>query len=278
MNGEKIKELIEECDAVVIGAGAGLSTAAGVNYGSKDFAKLFPELVLNYHFTDMYTSSFYIFETEEERWSYWAKHIDYLCLSKRASSLYKKLYNLVKDKDYFVVTTNVDRQFIKAGFEEKRVFEVQGSLTKIQCARACHDKLYDDTKIIKEMIKENKNTKVPSHLVPKCPVCGGKMDINLRKNDFFVEDDEWNEHKRSYEEFLNKNKNRKLLFIELGVGFNTPGIIRFPFEELTHKYASAFLIRINDSNANIPYDIKHCAIGVKANIKKVIDEMVREEE
>ena len=162
-----IKEKIKEAEVIIIGAGAGLSTAAGVNYGTKDFDKNFPELVKHYEFTDMYTSSFYDFDTEEERWSYWAKHINYLCLSMETSDTYKKLFNLVKDKEYFVLTTNVDRQFLKAGFNSNNVFEIQGALTKIQCSKACHNKLYDDTEMIKEMLEKNEDIKIPSELVPK---------------------------------------------------------------------------------------------------------------
>ena len=265
-----IKEKINDVDVIIIGAGAGLSTAAGVNYGTKDFDKNFPELVKHYGFTDMYTSSFYDFDTEEERWSYWAKHINYLCIGMEASDTYKNLFNLVKDKEYFVLTTNVDRQFLKAGFDSNKVFEVQGALTKIQCSRACHNKLYDDTEIIKEMLKKNNNIKIPSELVPKCPVCGETMEVNLRKDNFFVEDDYWKEHSNNCEKFINDNKNKKILFLELGVGFNTPGIIRYPFEELTYKLPNAFLIRINDKYANVPNDIEDKAIGIQDDINKVI--------
>jgi NAD-dependent SIR2 family protein deacetylase len=269
----EIKEKIKNADAIVIGAGAGLSTAAGVNYGPTNFNILFPELVEHYHFTDMYTSSFYEFNTEEERWSYFAKHINYLCLSMDATETYKKLYELVKNKNYFVITTNVDRQFIKSGFDSKKVFEVQGALSKIQCAKACHNKLYDDTNIVKEMLKENVDVKIPSHLVPTCPVCGGAMEVNLRKDIFFVEDDYWEEHNTSYEDFLNENKNKKILFLELGAGFNTPGIIRYPFEELTKKLDNAFLVRINDKFANIPTELENKSIGIKDDINKVLESL-----
>ena len=265
-----IKEKINDVDVIIIGAGAGLSTAAGVNYGTKDFDKNFPELVKHYGFTDMYTSSFYDFDTEEERWSYWAKHINYLCIGMEASDTYKNLFNLVKDKEYFVLTTNVDRQFLKAGFDSNKVFEVQGALTKIQCSRACHNKLYDDTEMIKEMLEKNEDIKIPGELVPKCPVCGETMEVNLRKDNFFVEDDYWEEHSNNYEKFVNDNKDKKILFLELGVGFNTPGIIRYPFEELTYKLPNAFLIRINDKYANVPNDIEDKAIGIQDDINKVI--------
>jgi NAD-dependent SIR2 family protein deacetylase len=188
----------------------------------------------------------------------------------KATDTYKKLYEIVKNKNYFVITTNVDRQFIKAGFDSKKVFEVQGTLSKIQCSRACHNKLYDDTDMIKEMLNNNIDCKIPSKLVPKCPVCGKSMEVNLRKDNFFVEDDYWKEHNNFYEKFISDNKNKKILFLEFGAGFNTPGIIRYPFEELTYKLPNAFLIRINDKFADTPKFIKDKAIGVQDDINEVI--------
>jgi NAD-dependent SIR2 family protein deacetylase len=269
----EIKEKIKDADAIIIGAGAGLSTAAGVNYGTKNFSKLFPELVKTYGFTDMYTSSFYNFDTEEERWSYWAKHINYLCIGMKTTDTYKKLHELFKDKNYFIITTNVDRQFLKAGFDSKKVFEVQGALTKIQCTKACHNKLYDNTNLVKEMLKKDYNCKIPSSLVPKCPICGGTMEVNLRKDNFFIEDDYWEEHNNSYENFINENKDKKVLLIEFGVGFNTPGIIRYPFEGLTKNLDNAFLIRINDKFANVPNDILEKSIGIQNDINEILYEL-----
>lgn len=207
----KIKKLIKDADAIIIGAGAGLSTSAGINYGEKDFSKHFPELVKKYHMTDMYSSSFYKFKTEEERWSYWAKHIDYL-YNVEAKSVYKDLYNLVKDKNYFVITTNVDGQFLKSGFEKTKVFEVQGSLSKIQCSRACHNKLYDDLALVNKMLKEEYNCKIPKKLIPYCPNCGETMEVNLRKDEYFVEDDNWHKLHKNYEDFINKYKEKKFYY------------------------------------------------------------------
>jgi NAD-dependent SIR2 family protein deacetylase len=266
----KINKLIEESDAIIIGAGAGLSTAAGVNYGTYKFKDNFPELYQKYGFTDMYTSSFYEFSTEEERWSYWAKHINYLCHGMKSSNTYKMLYNLVKNKNYFVITTNVDQQFLKAGFKEDKIFEVQGSLTKMQCKYACHNKLYDNTKLVKEMLTKDKDCHIPQDLVPKCPVCGKDMDINLRKNEYFVEDDYWDKHNNLYEEFIKNNKAKKILFLELGAGFNTPGIIRYPFEDLTSRLKDAYLIRINDKYAKTPVNIKDKSLSIQLDINKVI--------
>ena len=270
-----ISEIIKNADAILIGAGAGLSTAAGVNYGPNGFKERFRELVDNYGFTDMYTSSFYNFKTQEEKWSYWAKHIDYLCIGMDASNTYKKLFDIVKQKEYFVITTNVDEQFLKAGFDEDRVFQIQGSLRKIQCSVACHDKLYDDTEMINKMLKENRDIRIPTKLVPICPVCKGTMDVNLRKDEYFVEDDYWKYHNEKYERFINNNSNKKLLLIELGAGFNTPGIIRFPFESMTYQFKNAFLIRVNDKYASINKEIEHKALSIKCDINEFIDNVIK---
>lgn len=268
----KIKKLIKDADAIIIGAGAGLSTSAGINYGEKDFSKHFPELVKKYHMTDMYSSSFYKFKTEEESWSYWAKHIDYL-YNVEAKSVYKDLYNLVKNKNYFVITTNVDGQFLKSGFEKTKVFEVQGSLSKIQCSRACHNKLYDDLALVNKMLKEEHNCKIPKKLIPYCPNCGETMEVNLRKDEYFVEDDNWHKLHKNYEDFINKYKDKKILLLELGVGFNTPGIIRFPFEEMTAEFRNTNLIRVNEKYLESFYEIENKMILIKDDCKNFITKL-----
>ena len=269
----KIKEMINKSDAIIIGAGAGLSTSAGIDYGPKNFKKNFPELVLKYRMTDMYTSSFYQFQTEEERWSYWAKHINYL-YNVDAKEVCMKLYELLKDKNCFVITTNVDGQFLKAGFAEDKVFEVQGSLSKIQCSVGCHNKLYDDLDLVKEMIKKDHDCKVPTELVPICPVCHEKMEVNLRKDAFFVEDEHWDKLNDNYENFIKQNKNKKLLLIELGVGFNTPSIIRFPFENMTLKFKDTTLIRVNDKYSDLVYEIQDKSILINDDCANFISELL----
>lgn len=259
----KSKKTIEEADAILIGAGAGLSASAGIDYSKESFKKNFPLLVKTYGMTDMYTSSFYKFNTEEERWSYWAKHINYSYIAPPPLKAYKDLLEIVKDKNYFVITTNVDGQFIKSGFDKKKVFEVQGSYGKMQCKVACHNKLYDDTKLVKEMLKSKNELKIDSKLVPKCPVCGNDMEINIRKDSFFVEDDNWHKLNCAYEKFINDNIDKKLVLIELGVGFNTPGIIRFPFEKLTYTNDNITLIRINDKYDDMIYELKNKVILIK---------------
>lgn len=269
----KIKELINNADAIIIGAGAGFSTSAGIDYGEKNFKENFPELVQKYGMTDMYTSSFYNFTSEQERWSYWAKHIDYL-YNVPAKEVYLNLYKLLKDKNYFVITTNVDGQFLKAGFSKEKVFEIQGSLDKIQCSVGCHNTLYNDLELVKEMRKQDKDCKIPTNLVPYCPRCNEKMEVNLRKDAFFVEDEHWHTQDYRYEQFINDNKDKKLLLIELGVGFNTPSIIRFPFENMTLRFKNTTLIRVNNQFPELAFEIQDKAILINDDcssfIKKVI--------
>lgn len=211
----------------------------------------------------MYTSSFYEFNTPEERWSYWAKHINYSYISKPAFKTYQNLLKIVQDKDYFVITTNVDGQFLKAGFNPKKVFEVQGSYNKIQCSIACHSKTYDNTNLVKQMLLSKDNLKVPHNLIPYCPICGQEMTINIRKDDYFVENQNWYSLNQAYENFLNNHLHKKIVLLELGVGFNTPGIIRFPFEQLAMTYPNITLVRINNENIDSFYELNSNLISLK---------------
>ena len=219
---KKIKKWIEEADAIIIGAGAGLSDAAGIHYSGKKFEQDFKDYIEKYHITDLYTSSFYPYPTLETKWAYWAKHIYFSYYERKHTELYQNLYNLVKDKNYYVITTNTDGQFINNGFDKDKVFEVQGSYSKFQCSKPCHLKLYDNESQVMEMLKNiDENLSIPSKLVPKCPVCGEEMSVNLRCDDTFVEDDYWDKHNDSYEKFIRENSNKKVLLLEFGIGFKT---------------------------------------------------------
>ena len=268
----KIKEKILEADAIIIGAGAGLSEAAGYHYSGKDFEIEFKSFIEKYGFTDLYTSSFYPFKTEEEKWAYWAKHIYYSYYKNTRNKLYSNLHELVKNKDYFVITTNVDGKFVQNDFKRDRIFEVQGRYSSLQCSVPCHNKLYDNKVFVFETInKIDDDLKIPSELVPKCPVCGENMNVNLRCDESFVEDELWNESSKNYNDFLDKYKGKKIVFLEFGVGFNTPGIIRFPFEKEVFMNHNAYLVRFNKDYPEIPIEIKDRSIGISDDIDEVID-------
>mgnify|MGYP004531820043 FL=1 len=269
-----IKELIEQADCILIGAGAGLSTSAGIDYAGDEFKKEFAPFIKKYGFTDLYTASFYEFETEEEKWAYFAKHIKFADTGRKATPLYKNIYELVKNKSYFVITTNVDDQFEKAGFEKNKIFATQGSYSKLQCSEACHNKLYDDTELVNRMIEETDcNLKIPTNLVPICPVCKERMEVNLRKDAYFVQDENWYKQSKAYEDFVNNAKDKKVILLELGVGFNTPIIIRFPFEQMTMQNKNWNLIRINKDNVMTWNDIEEKSILIQEDIANIINKL-----
>lgn len=269
-NIDKAKELIKTADYILIGAGAGLSTSAGLEYSGRRFEENFGDFIKKYHFTDMYTASFYDFDTEEEKWAYWAKHIQINDTGIGPTKLYKDVLELVKDKNYFIITTNVDDQFYKAGFDKEKVFAVQGSYKYIQCRNACHNKLYDATDLVKEMVEKTKDCKIPTELVPECPVCGDRMEVNVRIDANFVQDDNWYKLDNKYGEFLDNTKDKNVVLLELGVGFNTPGIIRFLFEQMTYQNENWKLIRINKDNCNTFLELEDRSILFQNDINEII--------
>lgn len=239
------REAITASDYLLIGGGAGLSAAAGLDYGGKRFTDNFADFIKKYGITDMYSGSFYPFETESESWAHLARHIDVNRYAMPPTRLYQDIFELTRAKEFFVLSTNVESQFVKGGFPAEKVFEVQGDYAFIQCAKGCHDSLYDNAELIKKMLAATADCKIPSELVPKCPVCGGSMDVNLRHNQYFVQDQAWYAAEKRYEAFLSASQGKKLTLLEFGVGFNTPGIIRYPFETMTYQNPQATLIRFN---------------------------------
>ena len=267
---------IRNTDCVIIGAGAGASTAAGIQYGGKRFTDNFAEFIKKYgeyYMTDMYAAGFYPYPSEETKWGYWSKHALMNRFDPPALPLYTELYDIVKNKEYFVLTTNVDHQFYKAGFDEKRIFATQGDYGKIQCQKACHPKTYDAKDLFRKMDKARRDCLIPSELVPKCPVCGGNMAMNLRCDNYFVEDEAWHEAADRYAGFLEQNKDKKVVLLELGVGFNTPIIIRFPFEKMVRENSSYSLIRLNMDEAVVPESFGERAIGIGGDMAKAITDI-----
>jgi len=270
---EEFKNALESAEAVVIGAGAGFSDAAGIKYVGKRFTDNFQDFIKKYNMEDLYTSSFYPFKTQEERWAYWAKHVSLNRFETPATKLYTDLFDLVRDKNYFIITTNVEHQFWKANFPNEKIFATQGDYGYIQCAKGCHNKLYDNDSLVANMISATKDCKIPSSLVPKCPVCGGEMDINVRKDRYFVQDENWDIAYNNYEKFIENNENKKIVFIELGVGYNTPGIIRYPFEQMTNKNDKAVLIRLNKDYPQGPIENKSKTISFTEDMTEVIERL-----
>lgn len=282
-----IKKLTANADAIVIGAGAGLSTSAGFTYSGERFDKYFSDFKERYKFTDMYSGGFYPYETLEEHWAFWSRYIYINRYMDAPKPVYDNLYELVKDKDYFVITTNVDHCFQKAGFDKHRLYYTQGDYGLFQCSEPCHKKTYDNEDIIRKMVMaqgyefkedgslylpEGRNLKltVPSELVPYCPECGKPMSMNLRADNTFVEDEGWHVAAQRYEQFLERHKNLNVVFIELGIGYNTPVIIKYPFWQMTDKWQHAHYICLNYGQAYAPDEIKDKSVCVNKDIDEVI--------
>lgn len=273
---DKISELeyrLDSAEAVVIGAGAGLSTAAGFTYSGERFEKNFSDFIKKYGFTDMYTGGFYPFETPEEFWAYWSRYIFINRYMDGANPMYKSLLSLVENKEYFILTTNVDHQFQKAGFDKKRLFYTQGDYGLFQCSEPCCQETYDNEETVRRMFEEQKNMRVPTELIPKCPKCGKPMTMNLRADDKFVQDGGWYAASERYENFISNNADGNILFIELGVGYNTPGIIKFPFWKMTAKNPNAFYACLNFGEAHVPDEIKYKSICINADIAEILNKI-----
>lgn len=270
---DRLKNEIEYADAIVVGAGAGMSTSAGLTYSGERFEKYFADFRKKYGITDMYSGGFYPYQSLEEYWAWWSKHIYVNRYDIEVGKPYADLLELVKDKDYFVLTTNVDHQFQMAGFDKKRLFYTQGDYGLWQCSKACHDKTYDNEETVRQMVAEQKDLRIPSELIPKCPVCGSPMTMNLRCDDSFVQDEGWYMAANRYEDFIRRHKDMRILFLELGVGANTPIIIKYPFWQMTAQNEKAVYACVNYGEAFCPAEISEQSICINEDIGKVIAEL-----
>ena len=272
-NIKRLRKEIETADAILIGAGAGMSSSAGLTYSGERFFRYFSDFHQKYGINDIYSGGFYPYNTLEEYWAWWSRHIYYNRYDLPAGKPYMDLLELVKDKDYFVLTTNVDHQFQLAGFDKKRLFYTQGDYGLWQCSKPCHQKTYDNEETVRKMIAEQKDMRIPTELIPKCPVCGMPMTMNLRSDDTFVQDEGWYAAANRYSDFTRRHENMHILYIELGVGANTPMIIKYPFWQMTAKNPKAVYACINNGEAFCPCDIERQAICIDADIKKVISDI-----
>ena len=267
----RLRQELDRADAVVIGAGAGLSASAGFTYSGERFEKYFGDFIGKYGFHDMYSGGFYPFETLEEHWAYWSRYIYINRYLDAPKPVYSTLLKLVQDRDYFVLTTNVDHCFQKAGFDKHRLFYTQGDYGLWQCSRPCHSKTYDNEEAVRAMLAQQNSMKIPGELVPHCPVCGAPMSMNLRADGSFVEDSGWHKAARRYEEFLRRHEEMRVLFLELGVGGNTPGIIKYPFWRMTYQNPRAVYACVNLGEAWAPKEIAERSVCINGNIGEVLE-------
>lgn len=273
---ERLKAALQDCDAVVIGVGSGLSTAAGFTYTGERFEKYFSDFAAKYGIQDMYSGGFYPFPTMEEFWAYWSRYIYINRYMDAPKPVYDDLLKLVQDKDYFVITTNVDHCFQKAGFDKKRLFYTQGDYGLFQCGEPCCQETFDNEAVIREMVERQKDMKIPSALLPVCPHCGKPLTMNLRSDSKFVEDEGWHRAAERYENFLRTREGQKILFLELGVGYNTPIIIKYPFWRMTHQNPRAVYACINLSEAYCPREIQEQALCIKGDIGRCLAKLTVE--
>lgn len=270
---ERLKNALETADSVIIGAGAGLSASAGFTYSGERFQKYFSDFEEKYGFHDMYTGGFFPYETAEEFWAYWSVYIAANRYTDAPKPVYNKLLGLVKNKDYFVITTNVDHCFQKAGFDKKRLFYTQGDYGLFQCSAPCCRETFDNEELVHRMVNEQRDMKIPSELIPRCPRCGKPMTVNLRSDDTFVEDEGWHEAAARYTEFIRTRESGRILYLELGVGFNTPSIIKYPFWRMTAKNPKAFYACINYGETFCPAEIEDRSICIDEDILTVLEEL-----
>ena len=285
-----LQRALDACEAVVIGAGAGLSASAGLTYAGERFQRYFGDFIAKYGIRDMYTGGFFPFPDLETFWGWWSRHIWINRYTDAPRPVYDELFRLIRQKDYFVLTTNVDHCFQKAGFDKQRLFYTQGDYGLFQCSEPCHRATYDNAETVRKMLEEqgyrvgedNELTvpngvtlkmSVPTELVPRCPVCGRPMTMNLRSDDRFVEDEGWHAHAGYYSDFLQRHQRLKTVFLELGIGGNTPAIVKVPFIRMTHEWPDATYVCLNYGEAFAPAQIKDKAICINGDIGDILNRL-----
>ena len=271
---QRLKEEIKNSDYILIGAGAGLSTSAGFLYDGKRFEENFKDYIKKYGFIDMYSAGFYNFPTLEEYWAYFSLNVYINRFDIEENETYLNLYNIVKNKNYFVITTNVDGRFADSKFDKDKIFAVQGDFSLFQCSKPCRQETFYNEKYIREMIKYKKEMKIPTELIPKCPYCGRNMSMNLRVDSTFVQDKNWHNQKSKYEEFLKISNDSKILFLELGVGFNTPSIIKYNFWRMTLNNKKSVYASINLGECYGASDIEERSICIDSDISEVLKKLI----
>ena len=270
----KLLEKIESVDSILVGIGAGMSTASGFEYSGARFEKYFSDFKEKYGINDMYEGGFYPFLSLEEYWAWWSRQIYYNRYEVVVGKPYSDLFEILKDKNYFILTTNVDHQIQRAGFDKDRLFYTQGDYGLWQCSTPCHNKTYDNEEKVREMVKQQRDMKIPANLIPYCPVCKKPLTMNLRIDDSFVQDDGWYEARNRYNDFLEKYKQKDIMFLELGVGNNTPGIIKYPFMQMTIQNENSIYVNINKQGFYLPKAIKNRSVCIQGDIGKVLENIV----
>lgn len=267
---ERLQAAFADADAIFLGAGAGVSASAGFTYSGERFQTNFQDFAEKYHFTDMYSGGFYPYETKEEHWAYWSRYIYINRFMPAPKPVYDQLLRILQGKDYFVLTTNVDHQFQRAGFDKRRLFYTQGDYGLFQCSGPCCQKTYDNEKMIRQMVEQQSEMRIPGELMPHCPVCGKPMSMNLRADNTFVQDEGWYRAAERYEDFVRRHQGLKVLYLELGVGMNTPGIVKYNFWQQVNQNPNATYACINQGQSYAPNEIKTRSICIEEDIGDIL--------
>lgn len=270
---DRLRAALAMADAVVVGAGAGLSTAAGYTYSGPRFSRLFGDFAARYGFSDMYSGGFYPYDTLEEHWAFWSRYVMCNRYEPMPGRVYQRLLDLLRDRDYFVLTTNVDHCFQRAGFDKQRLFYTQGDYGLFQCSRPCCQETWDNEDVIRAMVDQQSDLRIPSELVPHCPHCGAPATMNLRSDGTFVEDEGWHKAAARYSEFLRRHEGMRTLYLEIGVGGNTPGIIKYPFWQMTAANPRATYACVNLGEACAPRELERQSILIDASADEVIAQL-----
>ena len=270
---DKLRAALAMADAVVVGAGAGLSTAAGYTYSGPRFSRLFGDFTARYGFSDMYSGGFYPYDTLEEHWAFWSRYVMCNRYEPIPGRVYQQLLDLLRNRDYFVLTTNVDHCFQRAGFDKQRLFYTQGDYGLFQCSRPCCQETWDNEDAIRAMVDQQSDLRIPSELVPRCPHCGAPATMNLRSDGTFVEDEGWHKAAARYSEFLRRHEGMRTLYLEIGVGGNTPGIIKYPFWQMTAANPRATYACVNLGEACAPRELEHQSILFDASADEVVAQL-----
>ena len=268
---DRLQAALDEADAIIVGAGSGLATAAGYTYSGERFERLFGDFAARYGFSDMYAGGFYPYDSLEEYWAFWSRYVMCNRYEPTPKPVYERLLALVRGRDYFVITTNVDHCFQRAGFDKQRLFYTQGDYGLFQCSRPCCQQTWDNEQAIRAMFEQQEDLRIPSELVPRCPNCGAPMTMNLRCDDTFVEDEGWHRAASRYNDFLRRHEGTRTLLLELGVGGNTPGIIKYPFWQMCAGNPQATYACVNLGEAVAPVEIDCQAILIDAGADVVLD-------
>lgn len=270
---ERLDQALESADAVLVGAGAGLSTAAGFTYSGPRFERYFADFRERYGFTNMYSGGFYPYATAEERWAFWSRYVMVNRYDLGSNPLYAQLRRLLAGRDYFVLTTNVDHQFQLAGFDKQRLFYTQGDYGLFQCSKPCCRETFDNEDAVRAMFEQQRDLRIPSELIPRCPHCGAEMSMNLRADDTFVQDDGWFAAAARYRDFERRHRGMRVLYLELGVGYNTPAIIKYPFWRATLENPQATYACLNMGEAVAPKEIAERSICLNADLAETLTQL-----